>query len=146
MNYSNTKLDNEALFRLKVLDSYNRMLKEDGRVNVRKFCRVMGISHSWFYKWQSRFNKRNLASLNSVSRKPKNIKTIDWSIVIEICDWKRAHPKKSHYYLYQTWIKEGRVPPCSPKTIYNWWKKRNLIEVRHRRKRRKTKLFNNANY
>jgi len=60
------------------------------------------------------------------------------------CQWKRDHPAKSHYYLYQLWLKEGRVPPCSPKTIYNWWKKRGLIIKRHRRKRRATRLFNHA--
>lgn len=65
-------------------------------------------------------------------------------MVVEICEWKRENPRKSHYYLYQTWLKKGRTPPCSPKTIYNWWKRRGLIVTRHKRKRRKTKLFNEA--
>jgi transposase InsO family protein len=64
--------------------------------------------------------------------------------VIEICNFKLENPAKSHYYLYQLWIKEGKIPPCCPKTIYNWWKRRGLIVIRHRRKRRKTKLFNQA--
>ena len=77
------------------------------------------------------------------------MKTIPWSAVIEICNWKRNNPAKSHYYLYQEWLREIKKGtrqsiPCSPKTIYNWWKKRDLIVQRHRRKRRKTKLFNSA--
>jgi|GEM_PF-6062727 len=41
-------------------------------------------------------------------------------------------------------IREGKVPPCSPKTIYNWWERRNLILTGYKRKRRKIKLFNQA--
>lgn len=78
------------------------------------------------------------------SRRPKKLKSIDWSVVTEICEWKRTNPRKSQYYLYQEWIRAGRALPCSPKTIYNWWKRRNLIVTRHRRKRVKSKLFNRA--
>lgn len=144
MKYSNTKLDSEALFRLRVFDTYRRMEIEEGKVDVRRFCKLMGISKSWFYKWKGRYNPRNLNTLKSHSRKPKTFKTIPWEVVVEICEWKREHPRKSHYYLYQLWLKGGRVPPCSPKTIYNWWKKRGLIVTRYKRKRRKTKLFNQA--
>lgn len=144
MKYSNVKLDPEALLRLRVFDTYRRMESEEGKVDARRFCKLMGISKSWFYKWKGRYNPGNLNTLKSHSRKPKTFKTIPWKVVVEICEWKRANPRKSHYYLYQTWLKEGRFPPCSPKTIYNWWKKRRLIITRHKRKRRKTKLFNQA--
>lgn len=144
MRYSNTNLDSDALFRLKVLDVYRMIETEEGSVNVRKFCRMMGISKSWYYKWKARFNPRNLNSLKTQSRKPKSLKTISWDTVVEICKWKKINPKKSHYYLYQEWIRQGVTPPCSPKTIYNWWKRRNLIITRHKRKRAKSKLFNQA--
>jgi len=133
-------LTNEELFKLKVMDAYENMNPK----NVRYLCRLFGIGKSTFYRWKKEYKPYNLTSLKYKSRKPKKLKTIDWSVVIEICDWKRAHPKKSHYYMYQTWLKEGRVPPCSPKTIYNWWKRQGLIENRHRRKRRGIKLFNSA--
>lgn len=133
-------LDADALFRLKVMGAYQRMEKK----NVRYLCRLLGISKSFFYKWRARYNPYRLSTLKSKSRKPKSAKTIPWSVVVEICNWKRNHPQKSHYYLYQEWLRGGRIPPCSPKTIYNWWKKRNLIATRHRRKRRRTRLFNSA--
>ena len=140
MKYHNIELDNEAGFRLRVMDAYSRMEPK----NVRALCKTFGTSKSWFYKWKGRYNPRNLTSLKSLSRKPKRTSSIDWKIVIEICEWKRANPRKSQYYLFNEWIRSGRVAPCSPKTIYNWWKRRNLIVTRHRRKRVKSRLFNKA--
>jgi len=140
MKYHNVRLDSEAGFRLRVMDAYSRMEPK----NVRALCKTFGISKSWFYKWKGRYNPRNLTSLKSLSRKPKKLSSIDWNIVIEICGWKRLNPRKSQYYLFNEWIRSGRVAPCSPKTIYNWWKRRNLIITRHRRKRVKSKLFNRA--
>jgi len=133
-------LDSDAMFRLKVMDAYSRMEKK----NVTYLCSLFGISRAVFYKWRKRYNPYNLSTLKTHSRRPQRMRTIPWSVVVEICQWKRDNPAKSHYYLYQLWLSQGRIPPCSPKTIYNWWKKRNLIIIRHRRKRRKTKLFNKA--
>ena len=121
----NIKLTNEEVFKLKVMDAYRNMNPK----NIRYLCKLFGIGKSTFYRWKAEYKPYNLASLKYKSRKPKRLKTIDWSTVIEICDWKRANPKKSHYYLYQTWLKEGKTPLCSSKTIYNWWKRRGLIEA-----------------
>jgi len=132
-------LDSQARFRLKVMDIYQRARN---KMSTRDLCKLLGISRSFFYKWRKRYNPYNLHSLSTHSRKPRAQKTIDWKVVIEICGWKRNHPSKSHYYLYQWWLKMGRIPPCSPKTIYNWWKRRGLILLRHKRVRRKSKLFN----
>lgn len=133
-------LDSEALFRVKVMDAYRKMDKK----NIRYLCRLFGIGKSSFYRWRAKYSPYNLSTLKTRSRRPKTTRSIPWSVVAEICEWKRNNPAKSHYYLYQEWISLGRIPPCSPKTIYNWWKKRDLIIIRHRRKRRKTKLFNKA--
>lgn len=133
-------LNDKELLRLKIMDAYEQMEPK----NTRYLCKLFGIHHSTFYRLKKQYNKRNLASIKYRSKRPKNIKTIDWNTVIEICDWKRNNPRKSQYYLYQTWVKDGRVPPCSPKTIYNWWKRRNLIVNRHRRIRRRSKIFNSA--
>lgn len=122
------------------MDAYQNMYPK----NVRYLCKLFGIHHSTFYRVKKQYNKFNLASIKYRSRKPKTSRTINWNIVVEVCEWKRANPKKSHYYLYQEWIRQGRIPPCSPKTIYNWWKRRNLIVTRHKRKRAKSKLFNQA--
>src|SRR3972149_7981901 len=134
------KLNDGERLRLKLMDAYENMNPK----NVRYLCKLFGIHHSTFYRLKAQYNKKNLTSLKYKSKRPKNIKTIDWSVVIEICDWKRNNPRKSQYYLYQEWTRSGRVAPCSPKTIYNWWKRRNLIVTRHRRKRVKSRLFNKA--
>ena len=133
-------LTEKEKFRLKVMDAYEAMDPK----NVRYLCKLMGIHHSTFYRLKKQYKRFNLNSLKYRSRRPKSSRVIPWSLVIEICNWKKDNPAKSHYYLYQLWIHEGRTPPCSPKTIYNWWKKRKLIVKRHRRQRRKTKLFNFA--
>ena len=136
-----TELTDKERFRLKLMDAYGAM----ERKNVRYLCRLFGIHHSTFYRLKRQYNRYNLASIKYKSRRPRKLSSIDWKIIIEVCEWKRANPRKSQYYLYNKWVKAGRVPPCSPKTIYNWWKKRDLIVTRHRRKRVKSKLFNKAN-
>lgn len=134
------RLTERELLRLRIMDAYGKMEKK----NVRYLCSLFGIGKSTFYRVKGQYNRKNLATLKYKSRRPRNLQSIPWSVVIEVCDWKRTHPRKSHYYLYQEWIREGRVPPCSAKTIYNWWKRRDLIVTRHRRKRRNIKLFNHA--
>lgn len=133
-------LNEREKFRLQLMDAYEKMEPR----NVRYLCRLFGIHHATFYRIRSRYKRFNLNTIKMRSRKPRRLNTIPWSVVVEICQWKRDNPAKSHYYLYQEWLSLGRVPPCSPKTIYNWWKKRDLILIRHRRKRSKTKLFNKA--
>lgn len=133
-------LNPESLFRLKVMDAYRLMDKK----NVRYLCKLFGIGKSSFYRWKAKYNPYNLSTLKNRSRKPKNTRTIPWSTVIEVCNFKRENPVKSHYYLYNLWLRQGITPSCCPKTIYNWWKRRGLIITRHKRKRRKTKLFNAA--
>lgn len=140
INNHGVVLNEREKFRLQLMDAYDKMEPK----NVRYLCRLFGIHHATFYRIKSRYRRFNLNTIKMRSRKPKRLNTIPWSVVVEICQWKRDNPAKSHYYLYQSWIKVGRTPPCSPKTIYNWWKRRNLIIIRHRRKRRKTKLFNSA--
>jgi transposase InsO family protein len=134
------ELTDKERFRLRLMDAYENMDPK----NVRYLCRLFGIHHATFYRLRKQYNKYNLASIKYKSRRPNNLTNIDWDIVTEVCEWKRCNPRKSQYYLYREWVKAGRVAPCSPKTIYNWWKRRNLIVTRHRRKRVKSKLFNKA--
>lgn len=133
-------LSEREKFRLQLMDAYDNMEPK----NVRYLCKLFGIHHATFYRIRSRYKRFNLNTIKLKSRKPKKLKTIPWSVVVEVCNWKRNNPAKSHYYLYQEWKSLGVTPPCSAKTIYNWWKKRGLIIKRHRRQRRKTKLFNSA--
>jgi len=134
------ELNDKERLRLKLMDAYRAMEPK----NVRYLCKLFGIHHSTFYRLKKQYDRRNLASIKYRSRRPKKTTSIDWNIVTEICEWKRANPRKSQYYLFNEWLRAGRTPPCSPKTIYNWWKRRGLIIIRYRRKRVKSKLFNKA--
>lgn len=134
------KLNDKERLRLKLLDAYEAMDPK----NVRYLCKLFGIHHSTFYRLKKQFDRKNLNSIKYKSRRPKKLCSINWDVVVEICEWKRLNPRKSQHYLYQEWVKAGKIPPCSPKTIYNWWKRRNLIITRHKRKRAKSKLFNKA--
>lgn len=125
------QLDEEARFRLRVMDAYQRMEPK----NATELCRLFGISRSWFYKWKKQYNPWHLETLKTRSRRPRQLKTSPWEVVAEVCQWKRAHPAKSHYYLYAQWVRDGRVPRCSPKTIYNIWRRRGLIRERRRKRR-----------
>lgn len=139
------KLNDKELLRVKLMDAYEAMEPK----NVRYLCKLFGIHHSTFYRLRRQYNRKNLASIKYKSRRPNKLCSIDWKVVTEICEWKRLNPRKSQYYLYNEWLREikkgkRQSVPCSPKTIYNWWKRRNLIVMRHRRKRAKSKLFNKA--
>lgn len=142
MKFRAVELTEKEKFKLKVLDAHKNMEKK----NVRYLCRLFGIGKSTFYRWKKSYNPHNLNSIKYRSKRPRKTRCIDWSIVVNICNWKRKkrNRKKSHYYLYQLWLKQDKTPPCCPKTIYNWWKRRGLIDTSKRRKRRKTKLFNQA--
>lgn len=122
--------------RLKMMDYYQRMEKK----NVRKLCRYFGIHHSTFYRWKARYNPWSLATVKSQKRGPKKGKQIPWELVVKICSWKRDNPSKGAEYLWEQLAREGGKPLCSPRTIYRWWKKRELIQLRRKRPRRKLPL------
>lgn len=130
------ELDREAKIRLKVLDDYLRLKRLGKKINIRWLCRFKWtIHHSTFYQWKRRFNPRNLATLKTKKRGPKHPKRASWQVVIRVCDWKRANPVKGSEYCYQELLRETKgQPPCCAKTIYNIWKRRNLLYLGRRRK------------
>jgi len=68
------KLSKEAKHRLKVIDYYLSCR------NVSLTCRHYGVSRSYFYKWYTRFNPRYLASLESKSCRPHNVRPATYNI------------------------------------------------------------------
>lgn len=129
-------LNLEEKRRLKMMDYYQSMEKK----NVRKLCRYFGIHHSTFYRWRKRYNPLRLESLKSKKRGPKAGKQIPWAMVIKICAWKKENPSKGAEYLWQELLKKESQVPCSPRTIYRWWKRRGLISKVRKRPRRKLPL------
>ena len=62
-------LSREAKKRLQWMDWYRR----HGR-NARLTCRHFGISPSAFYRWERRYDSRNLRSLEDRSRRPHHVR------------------------------------------------------------------------
>lgn len=63
-------LSREAKKRLQWMDWYHRRGK-----NARLTCRHFGISPSVFYRWQRRYDPRNLRSLEDRSHRPRQVRT-----------------------------------------------------------------------
>lgn len=68
------KLSREAKQRLRVLDYfYNKAHKK-----VSVTARYFGVSRTYVYKWIKRYNRWDLATLESRSRRPKRVRTVQY--------------------------------------------------------------------
>lgn len=68
------KLSKQAKHRLKIIDYYLRTN------NVSLTCRHFGICRSYFYKWFSRFNPKNLTTLEDKSRRPHRVRSATYNL------------------------------------------------------------------
>ena len=82
MKYHTIELNEKELFRLKLMDAYEKMDPK----NVRYLCKLFGIHHSTFYRLKKQYNPYRLVSIKYKSRKPNRLKTIPWSVVTEVCE------------------------------------------------------------
>lgn len=69
-------LSREARLRLDGMDYYRRCQ------NVSRTCRHFGISRPIFYRWQKRYDPRNLATLESRSHRPHRRRQPTWSAAL----------------------------------------------------------------
>jgi transposase InsO family protein len=71
------KLSREAKHRLRVIEYFLN------GASVSLTCRHFGITRSYFYKWYKRYDPRHLASLESISTRPKRVRstTYDYELV-----------------------------------------------------------------
>ncbi len=83
-------LSKEAKHRLEWLDWYTSHGK-----NAELTCRHFGISKRTFYKWKNTYNKKNLKSLESRSRKPHRVRseTVNPELVQRIVALKKQYPR-----------------------------------------------------
>ncbi|HET9098324.1 MAG TPA: DDE-type integrase/transposase/recombinase [Candidatus Saccharimonadales bacterium] len=90
-NLRSVSLSREAKHRLRVIEYYL------GCRSVALTCRHFGICRSYFYKWYSRFNPRNLQSLESLSRRPHRLRpaTYDYELVKLVRKLRQAYPRYS---------------------------------------------------
>ena len=73
MKYHTIELNEKELFRLKLMDAYEKMDPK----NVRYLCKLFGIHHSTFYRLKKQYNPYKLVSIKYRSRKPKRLKTMN---------------------------------------------------------------------
>lgn len=71
-------LSKAARHRLAVIEHYLNKTR-----NVSLTCRHFAVARSYFYKWYSRYNPRNLAALEDCSRRPHKLRpaTYNYSLV-----------------------------------------------------------------
>lgn len=70
------KLSREAKYRLKVLDYYHNKANR----NVSLTARYFGVSRTYVYKWIKRYNRWDLATLESRSRRPKHMRAVHYDV------------------------------------------------------------------
>jgi len=81
-------ISDEAKKKLKWFDYYEK------KKNAALTCRYFGISESCFWKWKKRYEKQGLFGLESLSKKPKNVRKPDASpeIISKIDKLRRIYP------------------------------------------------------
>jgi len=85
-------LSKSAKFRLSVIEHYLNKTR-----NVSLTCRHFTIPRSYFYKWYSRYNPRNLASLEDHSRRPHKLRpaTYNYALVKLVRKLRTDYPSYS---------------------------------------------------
>ncbi len=72
---NNVQLSRDARFRLTVIEHYLFKTK-----NVSLTCRHFAITRSYFYKWYKRYNPGYLKSLESMSTRPKQVRSVTYDL------------------------------------------------------------------
>ena len=109
----------EAKLRLEWIIYYHTV----GCKNASETAKHFGISRKTFHKWLTRFNERNLKTLESQSKKPKN--TRRWAITLKE-EGRIRRLRKSH----MTWgkLKIARLYKRRYGTYISSWKVQRVIE------------------
>jgi transposase InsO family protein len=99
-------LSPEAHRRLWWMDWYG----SHGR-NAEKTCRHFGISKSVFYRWKTRYNPKNLKTLedDKKTRRPHHIRSMTTAVWIikKIYDIRKDNPEKSKYEIQEELRRQG---------------------------------------
>ena len=134
-------LTERAKYKTKILD-WHRKHGNNMSLTARRF----GIGRMTLYRWLKRFRHYGLIGLNEYSRRPKNIRkpTTPWNIVIRIVRLRKQYPAWSKYKIGALLKREGIT--VSTSTVARVLKRRNLIDKRVSKKRRKAALRPKARF
>lgn len=129
------KLTEQAKHRLKVVD-WHRAHGGNGSLTARHF----GMGRMTLFLWLMRFREHGALGLNERSRKPKRMRqpTTPWPVIARTVALRKKYPAWSKYKLAAMLKREGIVVSAS--TAGRILKRRNLIDQKVSRKRRKSAL------
>lgn len=135
------KLTDQAKQRLKILDWH----KAHGK-NSSLTARHFGIGRMTLYRWQTRFKKFGILGLNEYSKKPKHLRepTTTWQIVSRVVQLRKQYPAWSKHKLSAILKREGFV--VSESTVGRILKRKNLIDKKISKKKRKSALHPKARF
>jgi transposase InsO family protein len=116
----------EAQKRLEYLDWYG----SHGR-NAELTCRHFGISKSVFYRWKNRFSKKYLPSLESRSRKPRNVRSemVNPDVVSKILALKAEYPRWGKAKIYPILLSKNPEIAISESSVGRVLKRRGLVNI-----------------
>lgn len=134
-------LTERAKYKIRILD----WRREHGN-NISLTARHFAIGRMTLYRWLKRFRRYGIIGLNEHSRKPKNVRkpTTSWDIVIKIVQLRKQYPAWSKYKLRTLLKREGLEVSAS--TVGRILKRRNLIDKKVSKKRRKAALRPKARF
>jgi len=123
-------LSKDARRRLEWLDWYYGHGKK-----ARLTCRHFGVSPDIFYRWKRRFNPKNLATLESRSKRPRQTRkmTTPLEIIQRVIEIRRRDLEKSKYEIQEELRREG--VPLGTSTIQKIINQHpQLLNTQHHRK------------
>lgn len=129
------RLTEEVKHRIKILD-WHRAHGKHQSLTARHF----GIGRSTIIRWLARFAERGIIGLNERSRKPKHVRQpiTPWPIVMRTVALRKQYPAWSKYKLAAMLRRECVIVSAS--TVGRILKRRNLIDRKVSRKKRKSAL------
>jgi len=109
--------------------------------NARLTCRHFGIHPDTFYKWSKKYNRDNLKSLESASRRPLRFRQskIPAATVALIVEIREEYPSWSKYKI-EIMLKKRHGITLSASSIGRILKRKGLIKEKVSRKRRRAAL------
>jgi len=134
-------LTERAKYKIKILDWH----RERGN-NISLTARHFGLGRMTLHRWVKRFRHYGILGLNERSRKPKNVRkpTTSWDIVIKTVQLRKQYPAWSKYKLRALLKREGLEVSAS--TVGRILKRRNLIDKKVSKKRRRAALRPKARF
>lgn len=127
--------------KLKVIDWHRAHGK-----NISLTARHFGLTRYTVRQWLQRFKKQGILGLNDKSHRPKHLRkpTTSWDTIIKVIKIRKQYPVWSKYKIQA--ILERQGVKISASTVGRIFKRRNMIDKKLSKKRRKAALSPKARF